>query len=230
MKPLVIVRPEPGASATAQAVRQLGLQPLVMPLFEILPLEWHPPGADGFDALLFTSANAIRHGGRGLDALSSLPAHCVGEATARAASDMGFEVASVGSGRVDSLLDSLPAELRLLHLGGFHRREPNAPRQSIHVIPVYAAGELAVPEGFREVEDCVIAVHSPRSAARVGGLVDELGLRRGRIALAAISPEAAEAAGTGWEAALPARTPDDSALLAIAAELCKNPRRWSGRE
>jgi uroporphyrinogen-III synthase len=224
MKPLAIVRPEPGGSATAKAARRLGLQPLVMPLFEIRPLEWNPPDAGGFDALLFTSANAIRQGGPRLDALLGLPAHCVGEATARAARDYGFKVASVGSGRVDPLLESLPAEIRLLHLGGLHRREPKTPRQSIRVIPVYAAEELAVPQGFREVEECVVAAHSPRAAARVGELVDELGLRRGRIALAAISREAAEAAGTGWEVVLSANEPDDAALLAIAAELCKNPR------
>lgn len=225
MRRLVIVRPEPGASETAEAARQLGLEPVVIPLFAIEPLQWEAPDPSGFDALLFTSANAIRHAGPGLDALRSLPAHCVGEATAHVARDHGFEVASVGSGRVDSLLDSLPGELRLLHLSGFHRREPKAPRQAIHVIPVYRAEEIAVPHGFEELEGCVIAVHSPRAGARIG----ELGLKRDRIAIAAISPEAAEAAGSGWGAVVSAEEPSDTALLAIAAELCKNPQRWSGR-
>jgi len=225
MTPLVIVRPEPGAGATAEAAREVGLEPVVMPLFAIEPLEWEPPDPSDFDALLFTSANAIRHGGAGLDALRSLPSHCVGEATARAAREHGFEVASVGSGRVDGLLETLPAELRLLHLSGFHRREPKAPRQAIHVIPVYRAEELPVPAGFRGLEHCVIAIHSPRAGARVGGI----DLARDRNAIAAISPEAAEACGTGWAATVCAQEPSDSALLAIAAELCKNPHRWSGR-
>ena len=225
MTPLVIVRPEPGAGATAEAARKLGLEPIVMPLFAVEPLEWEPPDARYFDALLFTSANAVRHGGPGLDTLRSLPSHCVGEATARVARERGFTVASVGGGRVDSLLESLPSTLRLLHPCGFHRREPQAPRQAIHVIPVYRAEELPVPAGFRGLEHCVIAIHSPRAGARIGGI----GLARDRIAIAAISPEAAQACGAGWGAAVSAEEPSDTALLAIAAELCKNPQRWSGR-
>lgn len=229
MRPLVIVRPEPGASATAKAAQRLGLEPIILPLFEVRPLEWRPPDAGDFDALLFTSANAIRHGGRGLDGLRGLPAHCVGEATAEAARDFGFWVASVGGGRVDPLLQSLPDDLRLLHPCGFHRREPKTPRQSIRVIPVYIAEERAAPAGFREIEGSTVAAHSPRAAARISELAGEVGVRRGRVSLAAISPQAAEAAGTGWQAILTAEEPSDPALLAIAAELCKNPGRWSGR-
>jgi uroporphyrinogen-III synthase len=225
MTPLVIVRPEPGASATAEAARKLGLEPVVMPLFAIVPLEWNPPDPRDFDALLFTSANAIRHGGAGLSALRSLPAHCVGEATARVVREHGFQVASVGSGRVDGLLDSLPGTLRLLHLGGIHRHEPNTPRQAIHPIPVYRAEEIALPPAFEKLEDKVIAVHSPRAGTKIG----ELGLARDQTAIAAISREAAEAAGSGWAAVASAGEPSDTALLAIAAELCKNPARWSGR-
>lgn len=224
MRPLVIVRPEPGASATAMAARELGLEPIVLPLFEVRPLEWQPPDAGGLDALLLTSANAIRHGGPGLDGLRALPAHCVGEATAEAARDFGFRVASVGSGRVDPLLQSLPNALRLLHLCGFHRSEPKTPRQFIRVIPVYVAEELSTPAGFREIEGSIVAAHSPRAAARISELAGEAGVNRERVSLAAISPRAAEAAGTGWQAVLTAEEPSDSALLAIAARLCKNPR------
>ena len=225
MRPLVIVRPEPGASSTAEAARKLGLEPVVMPLFAIEPMQWEAPDPSDFDALLFTSANAVRYGGPGLDALRSLPTHCVGEATASVAREHGFDVASVGSGRVDVLLDSLPADLRLLHLSGLHRREPKAPKQAILVIPVYRAEEIAISNDFEELKDCVIAVHSPRAGARIG----ELGLQRDRMAIAAISPEAAEACGPGWAAVVSAQDPSDTALLAIAAELCKNPQRWSGR-
>jgi uroporphyrinogen-III synthase len=224
MRPLVIVRPEPGASATARAARQFGLDPRVLPLFVVRPLEWRSPDPADFDALLFTSANAIRHGGPELEGLRGLPAHCVGEATAQATREHGFEIANVGSGRVDSLLHSLPGELRLLHLCGFHRREPATPAQTIRAVPVYSSDEIPTPNGFRAVERSVVALHSPRAAARLGRLADELGLARGEIALAAISPETAEAAGTGWEALLSAQEPTDTALLAIAAELCKNPR------
>jgi uroporphyrinogen-III synthase len=223
MKPLVIVRPEPGASATAEAGRRMGLDPVVIPLFAVHPLRWQPPDPSAFDGLLFTSANALRAAGAGLDALRGLPAYCVGEATAAVARECRFEVANVGEGRVDGLLQSIPGNLRLLHLCGFHRRVPSAARQAITVLAVYSAEEVPAPRGFKNVEGCVIALHSPRAGSRVARLVEEFGLSRNRIALAAISPEAAEAAGTGWGAVQSAREPNDSALLAIAAELCKNP-------
>lgn len=224
MRPLVIVRPEPGASATAEAARQLGLEPVVIPLFTVRPIDWESPDPAGFDALLLTSANSVRHGGPELDRLRLLPAYCVGEATARAARDFGFRVEKVGSGRVDSLLESIPGQLRLLHLCGLDRREPGTPGQEIRAIAVYAADTIAAPEAFASIEDSVIAVHSPRGGARVSDLADSTGLSRDRIAIAAISVEAAEAAGSGWRAIVSAAEPSDAALLAIAAELCKNPR------
>ena len=47
---------------------------------------------------MLTSANAIRHGGAGLERLRSLPVHAVGEATAAAAREAGFAVAGIGEG------------------------------------------------------------------------------------------------------------------------------------
>ena len=224
MKPLVIVRPEPGASATANAARDMGLQPIVLPLFEVLPIDWEPPDPRGFDALLLTSANAVRAGGPGLDRLRSLPAHCVGEATAKAARNAGFTVATTGGAGVDSVLDFLPAGSRLLHLCGFDRREPSKARSAIEAVPVYRAEEIAIPNGFEEIEDSVVALHSPRAARRVGELVDRRGLARSRISIAAVSSETAEAAGDGWQEVVAAEEPSAAALLAIAAELCKNAR------
>jgi uroporphyrinogen-III synthase len=224
MKPLVIVRPQPGASATAEAARRMGLDPVVIPLFAVRPLEWEPPNPREFDALQFTSANSIRNGGPDLDRFRALPAYCVGEATAAAAREYGFDVGKTGEGRVDGLLQSLSEDLRLLHLCGFHRRAPKAARQAIMVVPVYSAEEIPEPDGLADFEGSVIALHSPRAGSRVARLVADLGLRREGIALAAISPEAAESAGSGWGAVESADQPNDAALLAIAAELCKNPR------
>lgn len=220
MRPLVIVRPEPGASATAAVARQLGLETVVIPLFEIVPVAWHAPDPGEFDALLLTSANAVRHAGTGLERLRGLPAHCVGEATAEAARAAGLNVESTGSGRIDSLLGSLPDDLKLLHLCGIHRREPGAPKQSIQVIPVYEATAIPAPVEIVRLEGAVVAVHSPRAGARVGELADERQLRRETIAIAAISSEAADAAGGGWQRVEAAAEPSDSALLALAARLC----------
>ena len=222
MKRLVILRPEPGAKATTQAARRLGLDAAAMPLFSVQPVDWATPDPNEFDALLLTSANAIRHGGDGLDRLRSLPAHCVGDATAATARDAGFSIGTIGSSGVDALLETLPPDLRLLHLHGADRREPEGQGQTIRGIIVYRAAELPTPDALAELADCVVAVHSPRAAARFSGLATAAGLARQGIAIAAISDEAAAAAGVGWGLVAIAAEPSDSALLALAASLCNN--------
>lgn len=222
MRPLVIVRPEPGASATARAARRLGLKPVVRPLFKIEPIAWQAPAPADFDALVLTSANALRAGGPLLERFRALPAYCVGEATAAAARAAGFAVAATGPGNVDELLAMLPPGLRLLHPCGEDRREPAAPRQPITAVPVYRSAELP-PEGLgKDLAGSVIAVHSPRAAARVRMIADSAQLPRDAIAIVAISAEAAAEAGDGWQSVNCASQPTDSALLALASSLCNN--------
>lgn len=220
MRPLVIVRPEPGASATAAAAERAGLLPIVMPLFRIEPVEWRAPGTSRLDGLLLTSANAVRFGGDELGQLRELPAYCVGESTAAMARDSGFSIAAVGRGGIDALLELLPGGLRLLHLCGMDRREPDAPRQTVSAVPVYNAAELPPPTSLPQLAGAVVAVHSPRAAARLGVVADDEGLRRDTIAIVAISGEAAAAAGDGWQSVSAAAEPSDSALLALASSLC----------
>lgn len=62
---VVILRPQPGAEATVEAACALGLDALCYPLFSVEPMDWTPPDPAGFDALMLTSANTIRHAGRG---------------------------------------------------------------------------------------------------------------------------------------------------------------------
>ena len=67
MRKLLLLRPEPGLSASAERARALGLEVIACPLFAIEPVEWEAPDPADYDALLLTSANAVRHGGHGLD-------------------------------------------------------------------------------------------------------------------------------------------------------------------
>ena len=217
MRRVLVLRPEPGASATVERARRLGLDAIAVPLFEVEPVAWQPPKAGEFDALLLTSANAVRHGGEGLKALRDLQVYAVGDATARAAREAGFDVASVGEAGVDRLLEAISPELRLLHLCGEDRIEPDAPRQITQRI-VYRSREVPNP---REIpRECVALIHSPRAGRRLAQLVED----RSGIAIAAISAQAAEAVGGGWESVDSAETPSDDALLALAARLCNNRR------
>ena len=56
---------------------------------------------------LLTSANAVRCGGEQLHSLRGLKAYAVGEATAEAAREAGFDIAATGDAGVDRLLGSI---------------------------------------------------------------------------------------------------------------------------
>ena len=205
-----------GASATVERAREQGLDAFALPLFEIVPLDWDPPDASQFDGILLTSVNALRHGGGGLKALLGLPAYAVGEATAKAARAAGFAIAATGTAGIESLLGSIDRGLRLVHPCGRDRIEVQSARQSITPVPVYEARAIAVT-GLKRLEGCVIMIHSPRAARRLAELVDD----RSSMAIAAISPAVAEAAGADWGKVEAANVPTDRALLALAARLCK---------
>jgi uroporphyrinogen-III synthase len=216
MTRVIVLRPEPGASATVARARALGLDAISMPLFEVEAVAWTAPDPAGFDALLLTSANAVRHGGAALEAFRALPVHAVGVATAEVARAAGFTIASRGTDGVDDLLDSLNPELRLLHLCGEDRRTAANARQAIAAVPVYRSRAIDPPPGLDRANGAIVLVHSPRAGQRLAELIAD----RGSIAIAAISGAAAEAAGTGWREIHIAPEPSDDALLALAARLC----------
>jgi uroporphyrinogen-III synthase len=222
MRRLVVLRPEPGASATVERAQALGLEAVAMPLFEVEPVAWEVPDPSAFDVLLLTSANAVRHGGAGLESLFKLPVYAVGRTTAAAAHNAGFKGAGVDIGGLESLLGSIRQDLRMLHLCGEHRIELDA-RQAITAVPVYRANALPPPADLLDIAGQVVAVHSPRAGRRLAELVDQAGIDRASIHIAAISEAAAAAAGDGWAQREAAETPDDSALLALAARLCDKP-------
>jgi len=222
MTPLAILRPEPGASATAEAARRLGLEPILIPLFHIQSMAWSAPDPAAFDGLLITSANALRWGGAELRKLERLPVHAVGQATAAEARKRGLSVQTVGIGGVDALVSTLPTNLRLLHLCGTNRREPGGHSKAISSIAVYRSAELPLPANFQSVEGTVVAVHSPRAGDRLAELAREAALALETVTVAAISAEAAAAAGNGWKQVAVASEPADGALLALAARLCQN--------
>ena len=222
MKRLLVLRPEPGASLTVERARRRGLDASAIPLFEVEPVEWTKLDAASFDGLLLTSANALRLGGDKLIGLRSLPVHAVGETTATAAREAGFAVVSKGDAGVDALLGSTAPDLRLLHLCGEERRPPGDAPQPITPIAVYRA----VPRtgvDLAPADGSVTLIHSPRAAERFAQLIDSAGFDRSLIAIAAISPAAAEAAGHGWASVESAESPNDEALLALAERLCNKP-------
>lgn len=219
MRRLFVFRPEAAARQTIMKARDLGLDAVSIPLFELEALDWSPPEPTGFDGLLLTSANAVKMGGDTLQLYRTLPVHAVGEGTAAAARAAGLEVATVGDRGVDALLAEVGAGFRLLHLCGEDRREPSLPGRSITAMPIYRATEKTEVPGLDELKGEVAVVHSPRAARHLAELIDAEDRRR--IRLAAISPAAAQAAGDGWEEVRSAPAPNETDLLALCARLCE---------
>ena len=209
---LLILRPEPGASATAEAALAMGLEPVVAPLFEIRPVEAAPLEPARFDAVLLTSANAARHAP---DGLAGLPCFAVGEATAAAAAERGFADLRIGpsDGAAAAAMMAAAGAKRAVHLCGREHLPIAAPGVTIERRIVYAA-EPVPREPFEG--PAVAMVHSPRAGARFAQLAGD----RSSIVIAAISAAAAEAAGEGWAAKTVAVAPRDHALLELAAKLC----------
>jgi uroporphyrinogen-III synthase len=218
---IAVLRPEPGNTATAAAIEALGLTAIRLPLFEVHAIDWTPPDVTRFDALLLTSANALRRAGPGLATLRGLPVHAVGDATAAAARDAGLEVVAVGDRDGAALVAAAAASgvQRALLLGGRDRAVEEHPIIA-EAIAVYASEPVAVAlEALDQLAGSVVLLHSARAARRVADLIDRAGIDRRTVRLAAISAAAAEAAGRNWEGIAAAASPDDATLIQLARTL-----------
>lgn len=104
---VLVTRPEPGASRTAQRLQDMGFQPILLPLTETAALPLGPVVRDAA-AVAVTSANAVRHAPKEIiAALAGLPCHAVGKRTAEAARAAGFLAVSEGPGDALALADAL---------------------------------------------------------------------------------------------------------------------------
>ncbi|WP_294233624.1 uroporphyrinogen-III synthase [uncultured Sphingomonas sp.] len=216
---VVVVRPEPGHAATIAALRTAGLEARSLPFFATRAVDWTPPDPATIDALLFTSAQALRLAGPGLETLSARPVVAVGPATADAARAAGLSVVLTGTKDAAAVVAQARAMglTRLLHLAGRERVETGAA-----VRTVYAADPLPVSaEAVATLAGDIVLLHSARAARRLAELVDASPAPRASIALVAISAKVAEAAGPGWAALAIANLPRDAAMVAAARALTR---------
>ncbi|MFS8037838.1 uroporphyrinogen-III synthase [Xanthobacter sp. AM11] len=123
---ILITRPEPAATETAERLVALGHQVTVDPMLRIVPNDAAMPEGD-FDAVAFTSINGVKalaaHP-RG-PGLFHLPAYAVGTRTAREARAVGFTRVTDSKGNAEALAgtlaETLPRGARVLHPAGEDR-------------------------------------------------------------------------------------------------------------
>ena len=223
---MILIRPEPGCTASVAAARAAGMTAEGWPLSVPRLVSWQGPARATIDALLLGSANALRHAGPALAAYAGLPAYAVGAATAAAARAAGLDVVAEGHGGLQSLLGALcPGHTRLLRLAGAER-VTLAPPPGVTVIErvVYRVDHQPLPAALatKLAGGALVVLHSAEAARHFVAEVDRAGLDRAGIALATIGPRVGAVVGTGWAALGTAPRPDDTALLALAAQLCQN--------
>jgi uroporphyrinogen-III synthase len=219
---LLVLRPEPGVKETLDRARDAGWDAVGYSLFATEAVPWVPPGTDHVDAVMVTSAQAVRHGGEGIRAFQSLPAYAVGPSTAKAMRRAGFRSIDAGSGGVQALVALIArrGHARVLHISGAEvRGYDSGPLQIIRriVYRTVPVGDAAGLLPLLEDVGCVL-VHSARAGQRLAQLVPLAA--RSSARLVAISNAALEASGPGWAAAEAASQPNDTAMLALAAALC----------
>ncbi|MEQ5788696.1 uroporphyrinogen-III synthase [Erythrobacter sp. NFXS35] len=221
---LLALRPEPGLTATLEKARALGLAITGHALSVIRPVSWNCPDPALFDALLIGSANVFAHGGPQLARLADKPVFAVGEATASAARTAGFVVEMVGSGGLQGVLDAIPGPRHLLRIAG-EEHVPLTPASGVTFDTVIAYRNCPLPldpsAQLLGSGEALVLLHSAATARHFAAECDRLALDRGRIALAALGPRIADAAGRGWAAVHIAPRPDEPAFLALVFDLCQ---------
>lgn len=220
-RPIAVIRPEPGNRVTAAVIEAAGRRVIRLPLFEAKPMAWEVPGPEAFDALIVTSANAMRHGGAGLARLLDLPVYAVGEATAEAARRLGFRIAATGNTGSAELIALAQAKgvAHALHLAGRERTiEPGG--IVAQVTTVYATDPIPVDaRAAAKLTGAVVLVQSARTGERLAEIVDAAAIDRATIALVAIGRRAADLAGPGWEQVIVPRDFAGTALTDAAIAL-----------
>jgi len=215
---VLIIRPQPGADATARRFEGAGYAPVLIPLFAIEHLPPPSVSVEGYDAIVLTSGNAARAARGFLESARDIPIYAVGSATASALAHLSLPVAATGSSGVEALVGVAAADGRkkLLWLAGEdHSAVPQIAGVHIDIAIVYRSAALETPAHFAaQVELCdAVILHSSRAAAHFAGLCDAGGLSRSKIALATFSNAIAQSAGDGWAQIIVAPLPNDAALM-----------------
>lgn len=228
--PVIVTRAEPGNAVTVARARAVGLDARGIPLFAACALPWLAPDPAGYDALLLTSAQALRLAGPELARLAPLPSFAVGTATADAAETAGLSVVMTGDGTVQPLIDAMTSGIlpsrapRILWLCGRDRTAFDARGAQLEPLACYAVDPVDPPPPWAVLTaaPAIILAHSERGAARAAMLAGE---SRRHLSLVAISEKVAHAAGQGWVEVTVTPTPDDAAMVTAAHIMCQKARK-----
>ncbi|WP_020177685.1 uroporphyrinogen-III synthase [Methylopila sp. M107] len=234
---VIVLRPERAARRTAETLAALGHEAVLAPVLTIEDLASAIP--DGpFDAVLATSANGLRKLRLRLEIerLKRAPLIAVGDRTAEAGREAGFETVHVaeGDGRalVAEALRLFPAPARFMHAAGADRAFDLAGAlaqqgHQVEVVELYKAEAATVlpaaaAEALAAGDAGAVLHHSGRIASTFVALVDAAGLGDAarKLPQAALAERIARPLKeAGFTRVATAETPDEAALLKAFARL-----------
>ena len=233
MSPLALLtRPRPDSEHLAALLRAVGVDSLIDPVINIIPLEGASlPPLEEVQALLLTSATGVRALAALLapeDKAHDKPLFTVGAATAEAARGAGFKHVETAGGDVETLaklaIERLdPANGRLLHIAGSRvagdlSGKLGARGFTIERACLYRAEASTALSGETRtaLEDGkidMVLFFSPRSARGFVKLID-VADSLAQITVVCLSPAVAEeVAGLTWRRIRTAIVPEQAALL-----------------
>ena len=98
---VLVTRPHPDGEATAEALRARGFEVLLAPMLRFEPVPFQDDDEARYDAVIVTSANALRAIAGELEGhrILKLPLFAVGEHTAASAREAGFTKVTSAKGQ-----------------------------------------------------------------------------------------------------------------------------------
>ena len=216
-----ITRTRPGADQTAARLAVLGIDSLIDPVLEVRPLGV-TPDLPGYAALAFTSPNGVA-AFADLTADRSLPAFAVGEATAEALREAGFDRVEAAAGD----LEGLAALLIQRRPGPVLAPGPTEPAGdlsamtagagvSVTALPIYETVARRAAEAVAAGNLNAVLVHSAKAARVLAG--DAANRLTGLAVLALSEACAAPLRGLPVKSIAVAPFPDDASLARLTAD------------
>lgn len=236
MTHLILLRPTEGAEQSAEIAREKGLDPLLAPATEINALAWDAPPAQGFDAIMITSANALRYGGEAIYQYKHLPLYAVGKATAKLAEEMGFTIAAIGKGGAKALWPLIKQSdaKNIVRLVGRDYVPIYDEHIQIRTIMVYEARPVPMNKALKELlnetpnnSPHIIAFHSAKAVQIFDDYIEQMA-KQGRIFdksahyAAALAPTIGEAIcknGDSWKKVIISSSANDRVMIEEISEV-----------
>ena len=226
---LLLTRPKEDSVELSDALEKMGIKSVVAPMLLIENIPGPDIATEPLQGFLVTSANGVRALAARTDN-RDLPVYAVGDATARAARDIGFGSVTSAAGDVDDLA-TLVAHACDAGDGAFY-----------HATGTVTAGDLSgrlTAVGFEVIREKIyeaktvehlpdharmalaagaingVVIFSPRTAETFVNRVAAAGLMMilGEMQLFALSQNVRDAAGNAWDETIVADKPTQEFLL-----------------